>query len=333
MAVSTFPILIIAPPTASEAVLFSGLARRLTDEIEHARFTVLGDPEVTSLYRDLPGLERMLPLTPAPMGLHWLRLWLRLRRRRWGLVLDLAPTPISRSLRARRRAIRKPLSAALGPVHKAAEAARVLQIDEDPPTPFLFTGPETEAAADALVGAVEPRPILAVAPAADWVGKTWPAERFAVTAAELLSDRGPLPGGRLMVVGGPDDRWATEAVRRAIPRDRLIDLTGRADPLLTYACLKRARLFIGNDSLMSHLAAAAGAPTLALFGPSDERVWGPVGPRGEALRGPRDLEAIRLFDPGLNQAVCHMQDLPVAWVVKAAGRLLAATEDEGRGDG
>jgi ADP-heptose:LPS heptosyltransferase len=333
MVSSSFPILIVAPPTASEAVLFSGLVKRLADEMEHARFTVLGDPAATGLYRDLPGLERILPLTPAMFGLHWVKLWLKLRRRRWGLVLDMAGTPITGSLRARRRAIRKPLSAALGPVHKVAEAARILQIDEEAPVPFLFTGAETEAAADALVGVGDPRPILALAPAADWVGRAWPAERFAVAAAELLSERGPMSGGRLMIVGGPEDRWATEAVRRAIPRDRLIDLSGRADLLATYACLRRARLFIGNDSIMSHLAAAAGAPSLVLFGPSDERVWGPTGPRSQALRGPRDLDAIKLVDPGLNQAVCHMQDLPVAWVVSGARRLLDATQDEERKDG
>ena len=109
-------------------------------------------------------------------------------------------------------------------------------------------------------------------------------------------------------------------------RDRLIDLAGRADLLTTYACLKRARLFIGCDSEMLHLASASGAPTLGLFGPSDERIWGPWGERGVAQRGARSLDAIRAADHGLNQAVCHMQDLPVAWVVKAARRLLSDTE-------
>ena len=326
---SSFPILVVAPPTVSEAVLFSGLVKRLAEEVPHARFTVLGDPAAAAVYRDLPGLDKIIALEAAPFGLHWLKLWPRLRRRRWGLVLDMTGTRLTRSLRARRKAIRKPLSPALEPMHKVIEAAQILRIEDDPPAPFLFTSAETEAAAEALLrpatGAKE-GPILAIAPAAGWVGKTWPAERFAVVAAELLSPRGPLSGGRLMVVGRQEDRWAAEAVRRAIARDRLIDLAGRADAVTTYACLKRARLFIGGDSELLHLAAASGAPTLGLFGPSDERIWGPWGPLAEALRGPRDLEAIKASDPGLNQAVCHMQDLPVVWVVNAARRLLDATE-------
>lgn len=49
--------------------------------------------------------------------------------------------------------------------------------------------------------------------------------------------------------------------------------------------LAGARLFIGNDSGISHLAAAAGCPTLAIFGPTDPRVWGPAGPRVRVLQG------------------------------------------------
>jgi ADP-heptose:LPS heptosyltransferase len=309
-------------------VLFSGLTARLIDEIPGVRFTVLGAPRVTELYRDLPGLERIVALEPSPLGLHWPLLWNRLRRKRLGLVLDLAGTPLGHSMPARRHAVRKPVPTVLGPLHKVVEGARILKVEDEPPAPHLFTSEATEAAADALLR-TQPRsdaPILALAPAAEWVGKTWPAERFAVVAAELLSPKGPLAGGRLMIVGGAEERWATEAVRRSTPRSRLIDLTGRADLLTTYACLKRVRLFIGNDGLMTHLASAAGAPTLGLYGPTDERVWGPWGARGQALRGARDLDAIRAVDPGLNQAVCHMQDLPVSWVINAAGRLLTATE-------
>ncbi len=52
------------------------------------------------------------------------------------------------------------------------------------------------------------------------------------------------------------------------------------------AALSRAGLFLGNDSGASHLAAASGAPTLALFGPTDPARWAPVGPSVATLRAP-----------------------------------------------
>ncbi len=49
-------------------------------------------------------------------------------------------------------------------------------------------------------------------------------------------------------------------------------------------CSRAAMLYIGNDSGVSHLAAAVGCRTVALFGPSDERQWAPRGPRVTILR-------------------------------------------------
>jgi ADP-heptose:LPS heptosyltransferase len=48
--------------------------------------------------------------------------------------------------------------------------------------------------------------------------------------------------------------------------------------------LARARLYVGNDSGITHLAAAAGAPVLALFGPSDPEIWAPRGPNVRVAR-------------------------------------------------
>jgi hypothetical protein len=243
-------------------------------------------------------------------------------------VVDLRGSGLATFLRARRRAVRRAPPPGLDPVHKVIEAARVLQLEDEPPAPKLFVSAETQAVADDILGLNDPKlsgPILAIAPAANWAGKAWPAERFAVVAAQLLAPDGPLPNGRLLMLGAAGDRATAEAVRRGIARGRLIDTVGRIDLLTAYACLKRVRLFIGNDSGLMHLAAAAGAPTLGLFGPSDDRLYAPWGENARALRGPRDFETFKTIDPNLNQAVCHMFDLPVPWVAKAARSVLEET--------
>jgi ADP-heptose:LPS heptosyltransferase len=177
-------------------------------------------------------------------------------------------------------------------------------------------------AADLTAGA---GPILALAPAANWVGKTWPVERFSRVAMRLLGPEGPLRGGRLMVLGGPGDAQLAHGLKDIVPRKRFIDLAGKVDLVTAYACLKHARLFIGNDSGTMHLAAAAGIPTLGLFGPSDERLYGPWGETARAVRGPRTFEKVREADPRLDQAICHMMDLGVDKVANAAIALLAET--------
>lgn len=95
--------------------------------------------------------------------------------------------------------------------------------------------------------------------------KNWRMEKFKMLADQLE---------RVIPVrwcSGSDDPPLADAVRY--------------DDLFELACwLARARLYIGNDSGITHLAAAVGTPVLALFGPSDPAVWAPRGPNVRIAR-------------------------------------------------
>ena len=62
-----------------------------------------------------------------------------------------------------------------------------------------------------------------------------------------------------------------------------LDLVGRLSLPEAAAVLARSALFVGNDSGLMHLAAAAGAPTLGLFGPTPASEYAPVGRRARAV--------------------------------------------------
>ena len=314
-----FPILFITATRIGDAVLSSGLIKLLSDQIPNARFTIVAGPLAAPLFAHVPGLDRVIVMEKGKGKGHWFKLWNQVRHRKWGLVVDLRGSATALFLRRDKRAIWKKTPGE--PVHKVVDAARVLKLESEPPAPYLYITPEVEALADELLG--QGGPILAVGPAANWIGKVWPIERFAQTAAQLLDKDGPLAGGRLLILGGPEDTRMVEELRMASARGRTIDLTGKVDLLTAYACLKRASLFIGNDSGLMHIAAAAGCPTVGLFGPSDERRYGPWGDKAVAVRGPRTFQQFKAIDPELSQAIRHMSDLPVPTVVRAAKELLA----------
>ncbi|MGH6664743.1 MAG: glycosyltransferase family 9 protein, partial [Pseudolabrys sp.] len=88
--------------------------------------------------------------------------------------------------------------------------------------------------------------------------------------AAALSARGL----SVVATGGPaeierrylDDVWSGAAVTR---------LDGRLDWGQLADLLSKARVYVGSDTSVTHLAAAAGCPTVALYGPTDPRLWGP----------------------------------------------------------
>lgn len=106
-------------------------------------------------------------------------------------------------------------------------------------------------------------------------GKRWPAERFGALAAAL-----DLPA---VVVGVGAEAPLAAAIRQMAPAT--IDLTGRTSLPELAALARRAAFAVGNDTGPTHLLAACGCPTLALFGSeSDPALCAPRGPAVAVLR-------------------------------------------------
>jgi lipopolysaccharide heptosyltransferase II len=101
--------------------------------------------------------------------------------------------------------------------------------------------------------------------------KRWLPERWA-RVADSLAER----GARVLVLGGPGDEAAVEAMIGAMqrPATTLVQRWSWDD---LGALLRRCALFGGHDTGMMHLAVAVGTPVVAVFGPSDPQLYGPYG--------------------------------------------------------
>ncbi len=144
------------------------------------------------------------------------------------------------------------------------------------PSPWVLPDPADEDAARAWLsarGLASGRPApLVVHPGSGSLAKCWPSERFATVLGAL----GDETGAPVVVLGGPADGSKPEAVADHLRSSKTIVAKDLALGVVA-AILRIARLYLGNDSGISHLAAAVGAPTVALFGPTDPRVWAPRG--------------------------------------------------------
>ena len=312
-------ILFITATRIGDAVLFSGLLDHLAQTHRDAQITVACGPLAAPLFRAAPGVREVIVMAKRRGGGHWLDLWRRTLTRRWDLVVDLRGSLTSWFLRADSRVVNR-----RAPGHKhrhrVVEAAQLLKLDPAPAPRLWLDASARAAAAEVLAGDA---PVLALSPAAAAPFKEWPAERFAELADGLIKPGGALAGARVALFGGPGDEAKTAAVKAQIAQGDVIDLAGRLGILETGACLAAARLFVGNDSGLMHMAAAAGTPTLGLFGPTDETVYGPWGDHAHAVRaGPPASEAERAHLKRADASL--MGGLETHAVLAAAERLAGA---------
>jgi heptosyltransferase-3 len=134
------------------------------------------------------------------------------------------------------------------------------------------------------------RPTLALHPGSGGLRKNWAIENWIALIERLLALR---PQAGLAIMGGEADAASIAAIgARFAGEERLSFLTHAPLPHVG-AVLSQIGTFLGHDSGITHLAAAAGCRGLALFGPTDPAVWAPPNPGISVLQAPNgDLEAL-----------------------------------------
>jgi ADP-heptose:LPS heptosyltransferase len=302
-------ILFISSTRIGDAVLSTGLLDHLARKHPEARFTIVCGRVAEGVFRRMPRLDRLIAVEKRRYSLHWLEIWGALALTRWDLVVDLRASAIAWLLWTRERRV---IQGGRRPGHRLAHLAALLGVSP-PPLPVTWTAPEDNARAAALLP--EGRPWLVLGPTANWHRKVWPAERFAELALRLTAPDGALPGAGIAILGGPGDQERSMATPVLTALPQALDLVGKLDLPEVAAVLARAAMFIGNDSGLMHLAAAAGVPTLGLFGPTPSDEYGPAGPKAQAV----------LADGPPGQGA--MEDLPVARVLEAAKALLGLSAE------
>ena len=159
----------------------------------------------------------------------------------------------------------------------------------DIPTPEVVFGlPITEAhrrKVENLLaerGVDRSRPLVAVNPQATWPTKLWFEERFTE-----LADRMRERGCEVVFTGSPADRPVIERIVSSM-KNPAPNLAGETSLLELAALYQAARVVVSTDTGPMHIAAAVGAPVVAIFGSTAPWRTGPWGQQNLVLRGEPD---------------------------------------------
>lgn len=197
------------------------------------------------------------------------------------------------------------------------------------PDPRLLVSPtkvEAVMARFALERSAEP--LLAVCPGAEFgPSKQWPAERFAIACADLLS-----AGWRVVLMGSAGDRAIAQEIMAGIanrigpqPPSRCVSVAGETSLEEAIDLMAGCSAALSNDSGLMHVAAALGLPLVALYGSTSPEFTPPLAARARLLAS--DIDCRPCFDRRcrFGHGRC-MSDIEPARVVESVLELGSATE-------
>ena len=263
-------ILFLAPTDLGESVLATGALAHVLGKGD--RVTVSCQGQAQPLFRVFSQVGAMV----SPMPGELMRPVVHLAKP-FDLLLDLRGGGSSFFVRAR-RVMRRRTPKKL--FHLSEEFADIVGAER-----AIAPQISIDEIARAKAAALASGPLIVLAPGGSDGSKRWAPERFAAVARRLHG--GPLAGAQIVIVGaGVRDRDVTRSIVASLDADGVAasDLGEEFDLLDCAALMERATICVGNDNALVHIAAAMGAATLCLFGPTDERLRAPLGPRARGFR-------------------------------------------------
>lgn len=314
-------ILVRVPNWVGDAVLSRPALLRLRERFPAARLTVLARPGVADLYRSTAAVDQVIVFDHRGRhrglaGLLLLARELRAERfdlavlfqnafqaallaflaripRRLGYARDARGPLLTHPIRAPRRGELPPHEAYyyLELLRRAGlmDSLPVIERIELPPA-----AAEVERVRQRLVelGAADKTLRVVLAPGVlNGSARCWPAERYAALADRLVEAY----DAAVLLCGTRAEADLGDAIAARM-RTQPISLIGQDTPAEFVALLSLVDLCIGNDAGAMHMAATAGVPQVAIFGPTDAARTGPLNPRAQVVRQPVSCSPCFLHD-------------------------------------
>ena len=211
-------------------------------------------------------------------------------------------------------------------VDQMLEIPRSLGLDPKGKGVEIFYPPEDRETIDLLLakeGIGPADPVVHIHPTSRWLFKCWRDEGMAAVI-DALQESGK---ARVVLTSGKEEK-ELKKIDRILKscRTRPVNLAGKVTLKQLAALSRRSRLFLGVDTAPMHIASAVGTPVIALFGPSGEFNWGPLGNGHVVIK--KDWECRPCGEAGCQgskRSRC-LEEISEEEVIKEAFRLLAEAE-------
>ena len=257
-------ILFIGPTRVGDTILATSIINYYIDNFQKTEFTVVSSSVSENLFTKMPRLKKLIVVDKVKYNFHWLKIWAKVFLNKWDLVIDLRSSALSYLVFTNHRKVFKGNNYD----HKVIQFKKFLDIKEEINPKIWFDENDVEEGRKLL--SFE-GPYIAVAPYSNWTSKDWALSNY-----EKLFQSEFFNNYTIILTGLSKDILDKETMEVLLSQKSLKVLNFFDVPLSQMGPIfKICDLFIGSDSGLMHLAASSGCKTIGLFGPTNDKVYGP----------------------------------------------------------
>ena len=276
-------ILFITLSNIGDAVLTLPVLEALKRNFIGADITVMSSLRTRELFEADPSVSKIIVYNKHMSLYKKLQLGLRLRRSGFDLVVDLRHSffPLIIGSRYRTACFRKKRAG----MHKRDKHLKELEPIgiKTESVPFLISvGREDKLNVTSLLteyGLLPEDNIVAIAAGAKSHIKQWQTSGFIRLSNKITKEM----GFKVILIGDINDAPINDKIKTA-GLNEVYDFTGKTNLRELAYLLSLCKVLVTNDSAPLHIASAQGIPTVAIFGPTDEKKYGPLAPRSIVIR-------------------------------------------------
>ncbi len=299
-------ILVVSYSRIGDTILATSLINHLIQKHENANFTIVTSSISKDIFKDMPKLNQLIIMDKQKYAGHWFKIWKFVKDNKWDLVIDLRSSYLSYFLNANERKIFKGNEIE----HKLDQFSKFLKIKSGI-RPTIWAN--NEKYTNILKSKKISNNFICIAPISNWQGKDWPIDKY----FELF-DNDFFRDFEIVILGASNKSSDITKIKYLMESvsTKVNNLINQADMIETYFILKSSKLFLGSDSSNMHLSSAAGIPTIGLFGPTNDKVYGPKGKNSLTIRTDKSYEDfINDKNFTLKDSPSYLKDIKVSLVL------------------
>ena len=266
-------ILVISSNLIGDTILSTGVIKFFNRLYPRAKFTFVIGRSAKPLFKNFKVTEKIITISKKKFNMHWLEIFYNCSGTKWDVIIDFRSSLISYFLSHKKKYIFKKKHN----INHVQQLSEYFQFD----CSELFIVNNVDEEKEVFKNLSNDFKYFVVFPGGNWTPKIWSVENYNSLLKKILLKNNNI---KFILVGSKvEEKYYYDKITKNIDSKYIINLFGLS-LTETAAYMKKSNIFIGNDSGLYHMATASKLKSIVLFGPTNDKIYGPIIKNSQVIR-------------------------------------------------